>query len=287
MPRQILKAALLGALIVTSAVVQDASGQTGTRKLPAVRLAQLRDLVKLDGGYLGVVLTPLNAEMAKSMKLEAGTKGARVERVLPGGPADKAGIKADDVIVAVDEALVAGEASVREWLSDRKPGDRVKLAVLRDGKRQTIEVALGERPELKDLGWLKDNDGVMTMDGRFPENFEFEMPALMHAGVAGPRLGVAVLPLSDQLREHFGVEKGKGVLVSSVSTGSAAERAGIRAGDVIVTVDGEPIDGAGDIGRILRKGDDAQKTVNVEVVRDRQRQTLTATVESPRPANEE
>lgn len=287
MPRQILKAALLSALIVTSAVAQDSSGQTGTRNAPAVRLAQLYDLANLDGGYLGVVLTPLNAEMAKSMKLDAGTKGARVERVLPGGPAEKAGIKADDVIVSVDEALVAGEASVREWLSDRKPGDRVKLGVLRDGKRQTVEVVLGERPGMKDLGWLKDNDGVMTMDGRFPENFEIEMPALMHLGVGGPRLGVAVMPLTDQLREHFGVEKGKGVLVSSVSKDSAAERAGIRAGDVIVTVDGEAIDGAGDIGRILRKGDDAQKTVSVEVVRDRQRQTFSATVESPRPANEE
>ncbi len=286
MPRQILNAALLSALIVTAATAQQPRRPHVTTYGPAVRLAALGDLFNRDGGYLGVVLTSIDAEKAKELKLDAGTKGARVERVQAGGPAEKAGIKADDVIVAVDDVLVAGEASVREWLGDRKPGDRVKLGVLREGKRQTIEVALGERPEMKDLGWLKDSPGVITMDGRFPENFDFEMPALMQIG-GGPRLGVAILPLTDQLREHFGVEKGKGVLVSSVSKGSAAERAGVRAGDVIVAVDGDTIDSAGDIGRVLRKGGDAQKTVNVEVVRDRQRQTFSATVETPRPANEE
>lgn len=287
MPRQILNAALLSALVVTAAAAQQPGDAAGTKYGEAFQLARLAEWRGFDGGYLGVVLTPLDAEKAKAMKLDVGTKGARVERVQPGGPAEKAGIKADDVIVSVDEALVAGEASVREWLVDRKAGDRVKLGVLRDGKRQTVEVTLGERPEwkeLKGLGALQhDYSPVIPMDGR---KFELEGPAMMQLA-GGPRLGVAVLPLTEQLREHFGVEDGKGVLVSAVTKGSAAERAGMRAGDIIVTVDGEGIDGAGDIGRALRKGNEAQRTVSVEVVRDRQRQTLSATVDSPRPANEE
>lgn len=287
MPRQILNAALLSALVVTAAAAQQPGDAAGTKYGEAFQLARLAEWRGFDGGYLGVVLTPLDAEKAKAMKLDVGTKGARVERVQPGGPAEKAGIKADDVIVSVDEALVAGEASVREWLVDRKAGDRVKLGVLRDGKRQTVEVTLGERPEwkeLKGLGALQhDYSPVIPMDGR---KFELEWPAMMQLA-GGPRLGVAVLPLTEQLREHFGVEDGKGVLVSAVTKGSAAERAGMRAGDIIVTVDGEGIDGAGDIGRALRKGNEAQRTVSVEVVRDRQRQTLSATVDSPRPANEE
>lgn len=287
MLRQILYAALLCALAMTSVGAQQAGAPRGKNYRDAFKLARLAEWPGFDGGYIGVVLRPLNAEKAKAMKLDVGTKGALVERVLPGGPAEKAGIKSDDIIVSVDEALVAGEASVREWLSDRKAGDLVKLGVLRDGKRQTLEVTLGERPELKELGALRLGPGAMTLDGRFPENFEVDTSGLMPMFSRGPRLGVGVVALTDQLREHFGVEKGKGVLVSAVSKGSAAERAGLKAGDVIVAIDGEPIDGAGDISRILRNGDDAQKTVNVEVIRDRQRQTFSATVESPRPANEE
>lgn len=288
MGRQILNAALLSALVVTVAVAQQPGDPSGTKNGNALYMARLAEWPGFDGGYLGVVLSPLNADKAKAMKLDAGTKGAKVERVLPGGPAEKAGIRADDVIVSVDEALVAGEASVREWLADRKAGDRVKLNILRDGKRQTVDVTLGERPEWKELsglGALKDLKPIMPMDGRA---LEFEWPAgAMHLMSGGPRLGVAVLPLSPQLREHFGVEADKGVLVSSVAKMSAAERAGLRAGDIIVSVNGEPIDGAGDISRLLRKGGEAQQTVAIEVVRDRQRQTLTATVDAPRATNEE
>jgi serine protease Do len=92
--------------------------------------------------------------------------------------------------------------------------------------------------------------------------------------------------MTDQLREYFGVEAGKGALVSGVSKNSAAERAGLRAGDVLLSIDGQAVTGAGDVARALGevKG---SKTVQVEVVRNRGRQTLSATVEEARPGNEE
>jgi serine protease Do len=209
------------------------------------------------GGYLGVSLA-----QAKD--------GVLVTGVIPGSPAERAGLEVGDRIVGVDGKATATDKALRDALHEHEAGQRVTVEVMRDGDRRRIEVTLGERHELR--GFARDNvlalpDGVMIEPdaGR-------TLMRLTHR----PRLGVSIVELSDELREYFGVERGRGVLVSSVSKDSAAERAGLRAGDVIVAVGGQPVDEAGDIGRALKKGE----SVEVELFRDRARMTLSATIEN-------
>ena len=212
------------------------------------------------GGYLGVNLAPSK-------------DGVLVTAVVPNSPAEKAGLEAGDRIVAVDGRAVATEKDLREALHGLDAGKRVTVEVKRDGDRKRLDATLGER---------QDHYGrMMTLpEGMhatpLPEGYlgQLERERGLLAVTDRPRLGVTILPLTDELREHFGVEKGRGVLVSGVVKDSAAERAGIKAGDVIVAVGGSPVGDTGDIGRALKRGE----SVEVEVVRDRGRATFTASI---------
>jgi len=172
-------------------------------------------------------------------------------------------------------------------LLSHKKGDKATLEVARDGKRQKLEVTLGGQFALGTGGVFAGPEGDELFRGRMPEGFNLGEPyVMMFPGT--PRLGVSVLPMTDDLRDYFGVEHGKGVLVSAVSKGSAAERAGLRAGDVVLSVDGQPVARAGDITRAHRsKEGDAPRTVQLEIMRERSRQTLSATVEGTKLMNEE
>jgi serine protease Do len=217
------------------------------------------------GGYLGVNLAP-----AKD--------GVLVTAVVPGSPAEKAGLEAGDRIVAIDGRAVATEKDLRDALHGLDAGKRVTVEVKRDGDRKRLDATLGERQELRALAgsraFMVPGDIHVTP---LPEGALDELGAernLLRLAEMRPRLGVSILPLTDELREHFGVEKGRGVLVSAVVKDSPAERAGLKAGDVIVAVGGSPVDDAGDIGRALKKGE----SVEVEVIRDRGRATFTASI---------
>jgi serine protease Do len=236
-------------------------------------------------GYLGVRLGDLTEARAKELGI-GDAKGALVMDVLPDSPAAKAGLKANDVVVSVDGRAVASDEELRAAIGEHENGQQVTLEIVRDGKRQTVVATLASA--LGDFELLDRPGGGEIFRGRLPEGFSFGDPsAMMFPGQ--PRLGVSILPMTDELREYFGVERGTGVLVSAVSKGSAAERAGLRAGDVLVSVDGQPVAQTGDVARALRgtEGSDAPRTVRVEIVRDRSRQTLSATVEAPKVMNEE
>lgn len=299
MPRRLMVATLLCAVMSIPAVAQErvhlpAHGETDEWCITPIVWTgqdektdqQLRELASLQQRpYLGVELGDLTDAKAKELKLE-GTKGALVERVVPGTPAESAGLKTDDVVVAIDGKLVASGSELRETLAGRQPGDKVSLEILRSGKRQTVEATLAGR--FGDARIFSGPNGMELFRGRLPEGFEFGGPGTMMTFPTAPRLGVAVLPMTDDLRDYFGVERGKGVLVSAVTKGSPAAAAGIRAGDVLVAVDGETVTRSGDISRVLAsKSAEGPRTVQVELVRDKSRQTVSATVEAPRVMNEE
>jgi S1-C subfamily serine protease len=243
--------------------------------------------LQANGGYLGIMMAEVGDADAKANKLPAGT-GVRVDRVVLGSPADRAGVKNEDVILDVDGAAVNSPAELAAAIAKRQPGETVSLGVSRAGAKMKLSVTLGER-QTPQIGGFNFPPGTWQIDPNLPNTFKFDFPGGLMQGpngfyfsTRGPKLGVQLLPLSDQLRDHLGVEPGRGALVSSVVDDSAAARAGLKAGDVILTVDGKEVKGAGDVAGTLSKID-ATRAVSIEIVRDRTRMTLTATIEPATP----
>ncbi len=204
--------------------------------------------------------------------------GAEVQAVLPESPAEKAGLKKGDVILTFQDTAVKGVAQLTRLVRETPAGRKVRLDVFRDGSTQTMEVELEEGRGGHDMRRIVRNFEIPHIE--IPD---FEIPDIdidirrivsaMHGTVL---LGVSVESLHGQLREFFGVEGETGVLVRSVKEESAAAEAGVQAGDVILKIDDDEIDGPGALRRALRerKG----QTVDITVMRERRERTLTATL---------
>jgi len=248
--------------------------------VPMTREPALRayGLLGGSGAYLGVRIQDVDEARAEEAGLDS-EYGVYLEEVTEDGPAAEAGLASGDVLVAWNGERLESVAQLQRLVRETPAGREVALTAVRDGREREVTIALGDRSDA--MGNLR----VFTVPrerevlrNRLREGVERIRPgAGVRIGVFGarPRLGVSVQSLSDQLAEYFGVEGG--MLVFSVSEDSPAEAAGVRAGDVIVEVDGEAVDDHGDIGRIL--GDREAGPVDVVVVRDGQRRTLTVDLE--------
>jgi len=211
--------------------------------------------------------------------------GARVMHLVEGSAAEAAGVREGDVIIELDGDPVRGPAGLRERIRDHRVGDRVSVTVLRDGRETTIDVELGARPERRyrvhGLGELTDPERWEQFGeqmGELGERLGEHLGDLEHwkgwsVAPGRPRLGVQLIEATPELRSHLGGTEDAGLLVSKVLADTPAERAGVRVGDLIVAVDGEPVADVGDLVRAL--GERAGRSFGLEVVRDRVRQTLT------------
>lgn len=239
-----------------------------------------------EGTWLGVVLTDLDSEQAKGSK-PAVENGVLVKRVREESPAAKAGLMKDDVIVEFAGEKVRGAAQFRRLVHETPPGRSVSIVVNRAGKNQTLTAKL----EMRHLGPMAMG-GIQAGPGEF--TIPFPTPGSPVPGTGegrnfrfffqrGARLGISGDDLTPQLAEFFGVKQGKGVLVREVIVGSAAEKGGLKAGDVVVAVDGEEIASVGKLRRALavQKGDAEKRKVTLTIVRDKHEQTLTVELDSP------
>lgn len=193
---------------------------------------------KVTRGRLGVTVQNVNQALADSFGLGK-PRGALVSQVDPQGPAAKAGLQAGDVILGLGGVEVDSSATLPQQVAALPPGSTVALALWRDGKSKTIELVVGEQAG----------------------------PALAAADPAGPdagRLGLAVRALSADEREQ--ADAATGLLVTKA--GGAAARAGIREGDIILSLNGRPVSSA----EVLRKQvNDAGKHVALLIQRDQAR----------------
>ncbi|MBI1940243.1 MAG: PDZ domain-containing protein, partial [Acidobacteria bacterium] len=232
---------------------------------------------------LGLGIADVDAEKAKELKLP-GEYGALVKRVEDDSPAAKAGIQKDDVILEFAGERVHSAAQLQRLVRETPAGRNVTLVVSRAGQARTVALKLEKRE-----GHFAFAPGGIHMAPPIaatpvvPE-FEFKLPDhdfLWFAG--GSRLGISGDELTTQLAEYFGVKQGKGVLVREVVVGSAAEKAGLKAGDVIVRVDDEEVPNVSKLRRALGQRRDEKRTAKLTIVRDRKEQTLTAELEPAKP----
>jgi len=206
--------------------------------------------------------------------------GVTVDEVRSDSPAEKAGLKTNDVIVEFDGEHVRSARQFSRLVQETAVGRKVKTTILRDKQKKDVEITIPEnrRADLFiDGDRLRDQLGDLgDRLGRMPFNFDFNFD-FPEAG-SGRRLGVQVQEMGDQLSSYFGAKEG--VLVTSVTDGSAASRAGIKAGDVITSVNGSRVHSREDLTRGLR--DTKDDKVQIGIVRDKKESSVTATVEQPR-----
>jgi len=212
------------------------------------------------GSFLGVAIQEIGSGRARELKLPD-EAGVEVTRIAPDSPAEKAGIKTGDVIMQYNGQRVDGMDQFSHMVRETPAGRDVRIAIIRNGAPQTITARIVPRAAM--------NGQIIPAPVTLPsgEPFEFRFPDMpqSHMTWLSTRLGIEAEALDGQLAEFFGVKEG--VLVRTVNVGSAADRAGIKAGDVIVRVDDANVATPADIAARLRglRG----RSVSVVVVRDR------------------
>src|SRR5260370_29158824 len=238
--------------------------------------------------WLGVETAEVNAEKTKELKLPA-ERGVLLTEIVPDSPAAKAGLKANDVVTEFNAQRVEGAAQFRRMVRETPAGRTAQLTVWRDGRSQTISVTLGESEQRRHAraGGVPRGDWTMEM----PRMPKVEIPRFeWNDGVffsRRPMLGISADDLSGQLGSYFGAPDGEGVLVPEANSRSPAQKAAIKAGDVIVKVDGARVRTVGDLHDKLREktgdgGDKAEKTtVSIGLLRDRKEMSVNVEVERP------
>jgi serine protease Do len=252
--------------------------------------------------YLGVYLEEVTADRAKELRLSE-ERGAVVMKVVEGSPADKAGLKENDVITSFNGRRVDTVRELQRLLGETPAGRNIQFEIMRGGSRQTINATVTKRSFPQTDIWRQGliDEGVLKRGQRQMEeslkrsqdvarlhersanafkdfgNFNFSTPGWTF--YRGSRLGIGVESLTDQLGEYFGVKDGHGVLVSEVKENSAAAKAGLKAGDVITAVDGQKVEGVSTLLEATSKKEEG--TVTLTIIRNRSEQTVTLTLEKP------
>jgi len=234
-----------------------------------------------EGGWLGVEIGEVTAEKAKDLKLPA-VRGVVVDDVEPDSPAAKAGIKEKDVITQYDGQLVEGTVQFRRLIRETPPGRSVTLEISRGGLTQNISVVLGDRSDVsvrKMKGKMRNFGGAYSFSMPNVEEFP-DMPEVMD--MRTPILGINAEDLTGQLGSYFGAPNNAGVLVREVRPGTPAEKAGLKAGDVIIKIEGKEVRTLADLRAQLRDKSN-QATVNVGILRKGSEIAITVPIEKPRP----
>ena len=268
---------LLAVLLVT-AVSMPALQAQGRRPEPGPQgQVQMPGPGGMAGSMIGIRLSDVAADQVKSLKLSK-AEGAVVESVNPNSPASAAGIRAKDVIVEFDGEHVRSARELTRLVSDTPAGREVGVVVMRDGKKIDLHI----KPEAgswfnPQFGGMIDQDQMRELGqqaGRAAREMSRNIPDTAGTSNRG-RLGVSIQDMPQDLAEFFGVKSG--VLVASVQKDSAADKAGLKAGDVITAVDSHSVATPAELMKALPTGDGLHD-VNLTVMRDKKEMKLKVTL---------
>jgi serine protease Do len=258
-------------------------------------LAQSFEVFTGDGGsYLGIQTEEVNKENYSKFGLSA-VRGVAIEKVLDDSPAKKAGLQNGDVIVRFNGEEVTSYRKLTRLISETAPDHQVRLTVARGGSEREVTVTMGKREMPK----FEMGDFTMTvpsMGGGFSRAVpgpDFKVAPFPDGGdvfvwrgdgeggnfVFGStrQIGIGVSSMTRQLGDYFGVSDGKGLLINSVNENSPAAKAGLKAGDVVVEVEGKPVSNTVDLIRGISEKKEGEVTLTI--LRNRNRQTVRVTPE--------
>ncbi|HKP45129.1 MAG TPA: PDZ domain-containing protein [Pyrinomonadaceae bacterium] len=250
----------------------------------------------IDGGsFLGVYAEDVSKENMARYNLRE-VRGVGITQVVKDSPAEKAGLRKDDVILRFDGENVTSTRKLNRLVSEVAPDQSVRLAISRGGAEQEVSVTIGKRNGSINAGEgfralerfrnMPDLRGLVTPEAPGANVWKWEGPGSSPDGMFysfgnNRRIGVATMQLTKQLAEYFGVAEGQGVLITNVSDNSPAAKAGLKAGDIITGVDGEKVENSGDVARAINKKKDGDVTLTV--IRKGNQRTFTVTPTEAKP----
>ena len=179
-------------------------------------------------GWLGIMIQDITPEISEALDINR-DRGGLISEVKEGSPADKAGLRRGDVIVSVESEEIPDAATLARKLALTKPGVDTEFVVLRDGKEKTFTIKLVEHPENEKI--KESQDELKTEE----------------------ELGIKVSEITQQLKNRFKIQASGGVIIANVAPGSLAFESGLRAGDVILEVNGDSVDGLEDYQEALEE----------------------------------
>lgn len=240
-------------------------------------------------GYLGVMLQDVTPSMAKALQMGDQT-GVMISEVIDDSPAAKGGLEDGDVILEFNGKTISDNGDLTKAVRGTSPGDQVDLVVLRGGKNKNLTVEVG-KSESKNVWVIAEGDkghaphvkhfegeNVMVFEGD-DDDFVWTTGKNMPFGMNLDRgyMGVHLDNLNEQMGEYFGVEGGKGALVTEVIEDSPAAAAGLKAGDVIVKIGESDIDSPEALHEAMAETE-AEQQMAVSVIRKGQSKSLSVTL---------
>jgi serine protease Do len=243
-------------------------------------MVQIARVLGGGGAQIGVSVRDFSEDELKSGKV---TTGVVIEDVEAESPAQKAGFKAGDIVVEFDGERVRSTRQFTRLVHETVAGRAVTAAVTRDGQRLTLNV----QPRAGGSFRFFDGSGDLSLALPAPKvappmvmKRDFFPPNIESLIGAAGQLGVAVDDLSPQLSEYFGTKEG--VLVTTVRDNSNASKAGVKAGDVITSLNGGTVTSASDLRRRAQRLEGGDE-FTLAIVRDKKPTTLKGKVEPPQP----
>lgn len=232
-----------------------------------------------ESGWLGVYTQSVDREMAEAFKL-AKDYGAVVNQVVDDSPAEKAGLKRDDIIVAFNGEPVKSESDLVDMVTDAGAGSEATLTVIRGGNEISITAVLAERNEAPDRIQIfrqgNKNGGSWNWSDEDFDGFDKQFSFSWNNDDRG-YLGVELLDISDEVARGLGAMDG-GALVNKVVKDSPADKAGLKAGDIILAINGTAVTGSESVSELIgemEKGDKA----DIQVMRNKSTLTFSATID--------
>jgi membrane-associated protease RseP (regulator of RpoE activity) len=229
--------------------------------------------------YLGVEIRDIDNSRASALKLRTPT-GAEIIAVDHDGPAGKAGLRVHDVILQMNGQPVAGREQLSRMIHETPAGRSVSLVISRDGQQQSLSLQLADRDTIEQDAWSQhmvvpapDDDDDFILEGPTSHGLEAGNSFFGAFTFGSPSVGLDLDVLGSQLADYFGVKNGQGLLVKRVVEDSPASKAGLKAGDVITSANGQSMATINEWIKLLHanKG----KQVQVTFVRNHKEQTVT------------
>jgi len=230
---------------------------------------------------------------------EDNDKGVVVTSVIKDSPADKAGLKKDDIILGFDNDQVTSVRKLNRLISEAAPGQDIKLTISRGGSNQTVSVKMGKRQDFPQVfNYTINNSDILRqsedarrqaealrdqMQRNGPNGwFAYDNGQVFFGPNGSRRIGVTTTELSEQLAEFFGVKEKHGLLIQTVTENSPASKAGLKAGDVITDVDSDKVETMMDLSRAINRKEDGE--IKITIVRNKNPMTVNVTPEKrPQP----